>query len=221
MVKGTAAHLGAEGRALLLGALIAFAGGSPAQALVIDPGDMVGVWVKNGFEVVVNLGPATPGAPMDLAGTIDSAEFGGSLVGARFIGLAVEDPDRTVNVPRLRPAAPREHHLHLADRRPDADGHRDRDRDEAGGQHGFATAAVWFQVLRQLPGTDSELIASTELFSYELVLGAGGTDAIDNTLHLLDGGRLRRPGAAPDLASSARCGATPTSAGPTPSTPRS
>jgi hypothetical protein len=41
-------------------------------------------------------------------------------------------------------------------------------------------AGVWFQLLRTLPGTDSELISSTELFSYEFFLGGGGTDAIDN-----------------------------------------
>ena len=171
--------VGAKRRAALLGVVAALGLGAPAGALVVAPGDLVGVWVKNGFEVVVNLGPPNPGAPLDLAGTIDITEFGGDLVGARFIALAVEDPGRTVNVPPFGPVPqeniifsslvndpmPSDIEIEAAMRVVDSTN---------------ATSNVWFQLLRQLPGTDSELISSSELFSYEQVLGVG-TDAVANT----------------------------------------
>jgi hypothetical protein len=173
-----AANLGSKGRAALLVLFAGLALAAPARALVIANGDLVGVFVKNGFEVVVNLGPATPGAPMDLAGTVDVAEFGGSLAGARFVGLAVENPGRTVSccggtfplenivyTSQIHDPMPTDIEIEAAMNRVDS---------------ANPTAAVWFQLLRQLPGTDSELIQSTELFSYELVLGGGGTDAVDN-----------------------------------------
>ena len=178
MVKSMAARLGSKGGAALLALLGGLAIPAPAPALVIDNGDLVGVFVKNGFEVVVNLGPANPGAPLDLAGTVDVAEFGGSLAGARFIGLAVENPGRTVNC--CGGTFPLENIIFtslIADPMPtDVEIESAMNRVDSTN----ATAAVWFQLLRQLPGTDSELIQSTELFSYEMVLGGGGTDAIDN-----------------------------------------
>jgi hypothetical protein len=168
--------VGAKGRVALLGAIAGLALGAPAAAMVIDNGDLVGVWVKNGFEVVVNLGPANPGAPLDLAGTLDITEFGGDLIGAKFIGLAVEDPGRTVNVPGFG-VQPQENIIFtslVTDPMP-------TDTEIAAAMGTVDTAspstAVWFNLLRQLPGTDSEVISSSELFSYEQVLGVG-TDAI-------------------------------------------
>jgi hypothetical protein len=171
-------ELGAKGRAVLLAVVAGVGLGAPASAMVIDDGDLVGVWVKNGFEVVVNLGPATPGSPVDLAGTIDIDEFGGSLSGARFIGLAVEDPGRMVNVPGFG-SQPQQNIVFTSlvnDPMPS-----DVEIEAAMGvvDSTEPSAAVWFNLLRQLPGTDSEVISSSELFSYESVLGVG-TDAIAN-----------------------------------------
>jgi hypothetical protein len=171
-------ELGAKGRAALLGVVAGLALGAPAGAMVIEDGDLVGVWVKNGFEVVVNLGTPTPGSPVDLAGTVDIDEFGGSLAGARFIGLAVEAPGRMVNVPGFG-SQPQQNIIFTSlvnDPMPS-----DIEIEAAMGvvDSTEPSAAVWFNLLRQLPGTDSEVISSSELFSYEQVLGVG-TDAVAN-----------------------------------------
>jgi hypothetical protein len=56
-------------------------------------GDLVAVWVKNGFELIRNLGPVEALTE----GQVDSfevpGEFDGSLVGAKFTALAVPNPD--------------------------------------------------------------------------------------------------------------------------------
>jgi hypothetical protein len=178
MTRAFGSKLGSVGGLLPLAVLAGLALATPARALVIENGDLVGVWVKNGFEVVVNLGTPTPGAPLDLTGTIDITEFSGSLVGARFIGLAVEDPGRMVNVPGFGSQA-QENVIYtslVTDPMPS-----DSEIAAAMGvvDSTGASANVWFNLLRQLPGTDSEVIPSSELFSYEQVLGVG-TDAIAN-----------------------------------------
>lgn len=168
----------ARSRAVLA---VAWAGlawsGAPAQALQIENGDIVGVFVKNGVEVIVNLGPFEPGS-VSLAGKFSPPEFGGSPADAKFVALAVEDPGRTVSccggntLPQeniiyssLDPnAMPTDLEIELAM----------RSVDEAN-----PGATVWFNLLRALPGTDSDVVQSSDNFSYENVLGKG-TDKIGN-----------------------------------------
>jgi hypothetical protein len=161
---------------------------APAGALQIGDGDLVGVFVKNGFEAVVNLGPGTPGTGVDLSGVVPIPQFNpGGLVGAKFVALAVADPGRTVNC--CGGTFPLENLIYstlVADPMPS-----DTEIALAAGRvdDPNPSAVVWFQLLRQLPGTDMEVIASTQLFSYELFLGHG-TDAVDNWFQFSTAGIL-------------------------------
>lgn len=161
--------------ARLLAATAALGAGAPAGALQIADGDLVGVFVKNGFELVVNLGPVDPGSRLDLSGTVGIPEFGGSLADAKFVALAVEDPGRTVTC--CGGTFPLENIVYTTlqpDPMPDdnqiASAMGKVDQPDPG-------AVVWFNLLRQLSGTDTELISSSELYSYESVLGVGA-DAV-------------------------------------------
>jgi hypothetical protein len=173
------------GLALLLAA--------PAPALQIDPGDLVGVFVKGGTEVVVNLGPADPGGMLDLAANVfDNPEFDGSASGAKFVGLAVEDPGRTVNVPGVGPVLA--HNLvytsQVVDPMP-----TDAEIEVAMNAVDVALpgANTWFNLLRQLPGSDTEVIATSEAFSYTNVLGFG-TDAVANSFTFSTAGTVDEQG---------------------------
>jgi len=80
-------------------AIALFAAARPAAAFLFvsgsngRSGDLVAVWVKNGFELILNLGAVEQIG----LGTVTSfevpAEFDGSLVGAKFTALAVPNPD--------------------------------------------------------------------------------------------------------------------------------
>jgi len=157
--------------------LFAFGLGAPAQGLQIDDGDLVGVFVKNGFEVIVNMGPATAGSTLDLAGVVDVAEFGGSLAGAKFVGLGVEDPLRTVTC--CGGTFPLENVIYTSLVPDPMPSDLEIENAMKALDVGLAGSTVWFSLLRQLPGTDSELVASAQLYSYETVVGVG-TDAIAN-----------------------------------------
>ena len=86
-------------RRALLG--IAFAGGalfasSPASAFSYANGNLVVAFVKNGFELVLNLGttPTGPtGVSIDATTLVLPSQFGGSLSGATWTGLSVRNPD--------------------------------------------------------------------------------------------------------------------------------
>lgn len=165
-------------RSACAGALLtALALGGPARALQIDHGDLVGVFVKNNVEVIVNMGPVAAGRMLDLSGVVDIAAFDDSVAGAKFVGLAVEDPGRTVNCcGGSFPQANVFYTSEVVDPMP-TDSEIDlamRALDEAG-----SGSTAWFHLLRQLPGTDSEVVQASELFSYTTVLGLG-TDAIAN-----------------------------------------
>ncbi len=153
---------------------------APAGALQIDDGDLVAVFVKNGFELVVNLGPVGPGTTIDLTDVVDVPEFGDPPLGganpAKFVGLAVDDPDRTVTC--CGGTFPLENIVYTtlqSNPMPD-----DNQIAAAMGKVDSSnpSATVWFQLLRQLPGVDTELIQSSALFSYESVLGGAGADNI-------------------------------------------
>jgi hypothetical protein len=169
-------------RTLSTVALLGWATAAPsaATALQIEDGDFIGIFVKNGVEVIVNMGAAEPGA-IDLSSELDVPAFGGTLEGVKFVGLAVEDPGRTINCCGQPTPLPQPNLIYtslLVDPTP------------TDSQIALAMEAVdnvlpgstaWFNVLRQLPGTDSEEIAVDELFSYTSTLGLG-TDAVANNL---------------------------------------
>lgn len=81
-----------------LGALTLLAAAAPAEAFLYvrgnnsRSGDLVAVWVKNGFELIVNLGPVDDLAPGPLVSFEVPAEFDDTLEGAKFTALAVPNP---------------------------------------------------------------------------------------------------------------------------------
>jgi hypothetical protein len=76
---------------------------SPAAAFSYTNGDLIVAFVKNGFELIVNVGqtPTTPtgvtlndGSPLLAV----PSQFSGSLIGATWTGLSVRSPDKTVHI---------------------------------------------------------------------------------------------------------------------------
>ncbi len=98
------------GAALLFAPLFATSGPAAAFLYVSGSdgrsGDLVGVWVKNGFEVIENLGAIESIG----LGTVKSfevpAEFDGTLSGAKFTALAVPNPDAVFSGLGLDPPPP-------------------------------------------------------------------------------------------------------------------
>jgi hypothetical protein len=171
---------------LLAGGVAALAA-SPARALQIENGDVVGIFVKNGNELIVNLGPFEAGT-VDLGNLFNGAGFEGTPAGSKFVALAVEDPGRMVNVPGFgqfpqenivystlaTDPMPTDSQIELSMKSVDA------------AQPG---AVVWFNLLRAFPGSDSEALPSTNTSSYESVLGLG-TDAIGNNMSFSTAGEV-------------------------------
>lgn len=172
---------------LALGCGLPLLAGGSAVALQIDDGDVVGIFVKNGFELVVNLGPFEAGT-IDLSGKFSGPQFEGSPADAKFVALAVEDPGRTVNVPGFG-VVPQENIIYST-LTPDPlptdieieQSMKSVDVEKPG-------ATTWFNLLRSLPGSDSEVIDSAANFSYETVLGLG-TDAIGNNVTFSTAGQV-------------------------------
>lgn len=83
---------------LLLGLALAVVAGR-ADAISIANGDLIVTLQKGGTELYVNLGDAfNANDNLDLTATIASLSgFGGSLAGAKVVGLAVAEPGRTVD----------------------------------------------------------------------------------------------------------------------------
>jgi hypothetical protein len=149
------------------------------SALQIEHGDLIGIFVKNGVEVIVNMGPAAPGS-IDLSGELDVPEFGGTLEGVKFVGLAVEDPGRMINCcgqtglpqPNLiytsleTDPTPTDEQIALAMEAVD---------------NASSLSTAWFNLLRTLPGTDSEVLEASDVNSYTNTLGVG-TDRVANNL---------------------------------------
>jgi hypothetical protein len=87
----------------VLVALAAWLPAVGASALTIAPGDLVGVFVKAGKELVVNLGNVAPPNPSQppfggdayfqpTASLLLPPEFGGTLNGAKFVGMGRRGP---------------------------------------------------------------------------------------------------------------------------------
>lgn len=155
-------------------------------------GDLVAVWVKNNFELIVNLGPVEE---LGL-GTVHSftvpAQFGGSLTGAKFTALAVPNPDAVYDDLGLEPPPPQNNIAltTLGDPLtidPLAIGNAQSVLDTPTG------GSTWLTLLNAIPAAggqdviandDDEALISSSLFAaYTLNLGFT-TDAIANTLSL-------------------------------------
>jgi hypothetical protein len=163
LVEGTRAFAAALAAAAALG--------GPASALQIGDGDVVAVFQKAGIEVIVNLGQPDIGATVDLTGIVDIAAFDNTLAGAKFVALAVPDPDKTTTIQGtpvplhnilystfVENPAPGDGQVEVAVMITDT----------------VPNAATWFNLLRQLGGTDSVQVSTSDLFSYEAYLGVGG-----------------------------------------------
>jgi hypothetical protein len=147
------------------------------QTLEIGPGDLVGVFVKNGYEVVVNLGPASQNMNVDLSGVVDIPQFGGSIADAKFVAMGVQEVGREIDFGE-GPVPQENVMFSKASGTP-----QPTDLQIANAMNALESAlpgsGVWFELLRDLDGTSSELISSSSNFSYERRLGLG-TDAIAN-----------------------------------------
>jgi hypothetical protein len=82
-----------------LGALTLLAVAESAQAFLYVPGnnsrsgDLVAVYVKNGFELILNLGPVEDVGPGEVVSFEVPGEFDGTLEGAKFTALTVPNPN--------------------------------------------------------------------------------------------------------------------------------
>jgi PEP-CTERM motif len=83
---------------LLLGLALAVVAGR-AEAISIANGDLIVTLQKGGTELYVNLGDAfTANDNLDLSSAIASLSgFGGTLAGAKVVGIGVANPGRTVD----------------------------------------------------------------------------------------------------------------------------
>ena len=83
----------------VLGALAAatiIASSTPASAFSYANGNLVVSFVKNGFELILNLGATTDRrgvTPIDATSLALPSQFGGSLEGAKWTALSVRNPD--------------------------------------------------------------------------------------------------------------------------------
>jgi hypothetical protein len=94
MIPNSSLRRALLGMAFAAGAI--FASATPASAFSYSNGNLVVAFVKNGFELILNLG-ATPVGPTGVninATTLAlPSQFGGSLDGAKWTALSVRNPD--------------------------------------------------------------------------------------------------------------------------------
>jgi hypothetical protein len=187
-------------RRALLG--IGFAGGalfaaSPASAFSYANGNLVVAFVKNGFELVLNLGttPVGPsGVSIDATTLILPSQFSGSLSGATWTGLSVRNPDAQFTSDPSDPlfGVPQNNIILTTDANPSAISFNQVGDAQAQLQPANQGTA-WFALLRSvgvangtsiLENTASRLVIGTGLYaSYTGVLGFG-SNAIANTVPL-------------------------------------
>jgi hypothetical protein len=96
MIRNGYLRRGALGLAIAAAALFASANG--ARAFSVSPGDLVVVFSKGGFDMIVNAGPApttSTGVQLNPSAALLAApsQFGGTLAGASGKALAVRDPE--------------------------------------------------------------------------------------------------------------------------------
>jgi hypothetical protein len=174
---------------LMLGLALALGAGR-AEAIAIANGDLIVTLQKGGTELYVNLGNAfATGDSLDLTSAISGlGSFGGSLAGAKVVGIGVADPARTVDfglgeLPQenivftsvLSSPAPEDLAIEGAMNVTDTS----------------ASSSAWFWQLRSLAGSSQQTTAGS---SYELNLGLG-TDAIANRFPFSTAGTIDANGA--------------------------
>ena len=94
MIRNSSLRRTLLGFAFGVGALLASA--TPAAAFSYANGDLVVAFVKNGFELILNLGatPTESGAiAINATGLALPSQFSGSLDGAKWTALSVRNPD--------------------------------------------------------------------------------------------------------------------------------
>jgi hypothetical protein len=94
MIRNTRLYRALAGSAVAAGALLLSA--SPASAFSYANGDLVVAFVKNGFELILNLGQTTsvPGVTgIDVTTLTVPPQFSGGLDGAKWTALSVRNPD--------------------------------------------------------------------------------------------------------------------------------
>lgn len=94
MIRNMTLRRALLGMAFCAGALLASA--TPSAAFSYANGDLVVAFVKNGFELILNLGttPNSPGAiGIDVPGLVLPAQYGGSLEGATWTAFSVRAPE--------------------------------------------------------------------------------------------------------------------------------
>jgi hypothetical protein len=159
---------------LLLGLAFAVVAGR-ADALSIANGDLIVTLQKGGTELYVNLGNAfQTGDSLDLTSDISGLSgFGGSLVGAKVVGLAVAEPGRTVDT--VFGTFPLENIIFTtlaSDPQPTSS----EIEQAMNATDTAATSTAWFHLLRAIAGNNQ---SSGNSASYESNLGLT-TDAIGN-----------------------------------------
>ena len=176
-------------------AAMLFAAATPATAFLFvsgtgsdaNSGDLVAVWVKNGFELIVNLGPVEALGQGAVKSFEVPAEFDGSLVDAKFVALAVPNPRAEFpgfdSLPQYNVAFTSEADPETVTYTQVGDAQAVLDA--------AVTAQTWFTLLGSIPAggqpgvvfnTDDEALIQTSLFaSYTEVVGKT-SDAIANTL---------------------------------------
>jgi hypothetical protein len=191
--------------ACVLATVFVLASPPRARAFEFVEGDLVGIWVKDGFELILFL-EETDMLPGSLAGGKsfaipdvfeDSDEDGNpDLLGARFTALAVRDPDRMFTNPAGVPQANLIYTTagnvqeSLANAGPGgwvAIGQAQSQLDPPGGAKGFLDSlnGILDTDPAVVEDTPQRLVAASTLpQSYDATLGKG-TDSVANTLNPL------------------------------------
>jgi hypothetical protein len=184
------------GAALCAATFFVFAAARPADAFLFvsgnnaRSGDLVAVWVKNGFELIVNLGPVEALGLGTLTSFEVPAEFDGTLADAKFTALAVPNADAVFSGLGIDPPLV-QYNLALTTREdPETIGFNEISSAQAVLDLPV-TSQTWFTLLGSIPAagqtgvvsnTDDEaLIQSTLYASYTGNVGFS-TDAIANQL---------------------------------------
>jgi len=155
-------------------------------------GDLVAVWVKNNFELIVNLGPVEQIGYGTVTSFTLPAQFGGSLSGGKFTALTVPNPDAAYTGLGLDPAPPQPNIALTTNGDPltitpvqvgDAQAALDT---PSGGQ-------TWLALLNSIPAAgsadvvsngDDEALISASLFAAYTTNVGFASDAIANTIAL-------------------------------------
>jgi hypothetical protein len=162
----------------------------PASAIGIANGDLVVTFVKNGFELIVNLGAVDPGGKtIDATALVLPAAFGGTLEGAKWTAFGVRNPDATFSDPDLFGAP--QSNLILSTLGDPSVVSFSQVADAQAQVQPANQGTAWFALLRSvgaangstiLENTATRLVIGTGLFaSYTGNLGFA-TDAVGNTL---------------------------------------